>query len=226
MEPKQFAAIKFSLKKAIKLQGLHPEIADDYKNGMTLQGIAAKYEIQNLFGVLTSETASRIVYCALSGNLEGRFGYSFEGLLTNEELSSIGKNHMSNHGLEMVSQERGMFGWTDEQKRGYRSKGFISWSKKKRKAHGNSVCRRGLGIHAMTSKERKEAARKATISRGKVPWEEGEKLCAYLFSKSKFYQRGSLVKNGKIAREINTLWHGGRKVRSTMSLAHMLCKYK
>src|ERR1035437_9429764 len=94
VSPEQQAAIKKAAETGKQHQQEFPEIALDYINGISVDGLIAKYDIQQKFGLLSAELTKSAVTNALGG-YKGYYNVSYTGLITDPEIfKTIGKKHM------------------------------------------------------------------------------------------------------------------------------------
>ena len=93
----QIAAIRHSLEIGREIQIRFPDVADDYRNGMTLEGIVKKYKINEIFGIKNTSTANMVVYSALRG-YDGKLEQitdvkEYPGLIEEEILQLLAAEH-------------------------------------------------------------------------------------------------------------------------------------
>ena len=307
----QLVAIRKARDIGKRLQEDFPEIADRYRNGMTMPEISLEYCIQELYDVRTRKVARSAVHYALKGYHFG--GISYPGLIEDpEERRNLGLEHMRETGKANYENGLGIHGLTTEQKRengkaNYenglgahgltteqrRENGKANYEKrlgihgrtpeqrretgkanyekrlgihgmtpeqrrehgkanyeKRLGAHGRTPEQRretgrkngkalyemGKGIHGWTTEQRRENSRKAAMARGLVQWVLAEETnehytfseveTAYRLAQCPEYRRGSLIKNAKIADELNIIFHNGEPIRNANTVNHQLSKYQ
>ena len=217
----QYAAMRFVVERGRALQQLHPEIADDYRDGSTLAQLVDAYQIRRTFRLRRDQrdAAVQIVYRALVGNRDW-WGPEYAGLLSTREARRIGRAHIVQtaraNGAHMQKLGVGIFAATPEERAAYASIGG--------KVGGARVKELGVGYCGLTPEERREASRKGTAALGLTPWERDELAVAYLLSKRRRYQdprKGCGVRHQKVAERLNEIFHEGEGVRSRNSVACM-----
>ena len=267
----QIVTIKRAAELGKRLQEDFPEIADRYRNGMTLPEISLEYCIQELYDTTSRDVARNAVRDALGGYDFG--GISYPGLIEDdEERRNIGLEHMRESGKANYEMRKGIHGLTPEQRsetsrKGGKAlyetrKGVHGMTAEQQSEHGKALYEMGLGIHGMTTEQRRENgrkngkalyemglgihgmtfeqrsenSRKNVIAKGLVPWVPTEETnehytfseveTAYRLAQCPEYRRGSLIKNAKIAGELNTIFHNGEPVRKGIAVGIQLRKYQ
>ena len=270
----QLLALRKASELGKRLQEDFPEIADEYRNGMTLSKISSEYCIQELYD------ASRSVAITAVGNALRGYdfdGISYLGLIEDpEELRNIGLEHIRENGKALYELGKGIHGLTaeqmsehsrkggeaayemgtgihsltPEQKSEYGRKGGNSLYANKKGIHSltpeqrsenarkaaNVAYEMGKGVHGRTAEQMSEHGRKSAIARGLVPWVPAEETnehytfseveTAFMLSQCPEYRRGTLVKNSKIADEINEGFHNGESVRTPGAVKIQLRLYR
>lgn len=118
----QKAAIKYSLEPGKVIQARFPEIADDYKCGMTQDEILEKYKIGEIFSLGNISTARMAVSNALRG-YDGGMGLvtdiaAYPGLIAGRvELANIAKDHRVAGIVKQLDQKKGIHGQTATERR-------------------------------------------------------------------------------------------------------------
>lgn len=213
-------ARRFAAERGLMLQRESPEIAVNYRKGMTLRELVAQYRIVERFDLEPEQQtlAINIVYRALAGSSYPEPKY--EGLLTPRERRRIGRQHIRRtaraNGKHVQELGVGIFAATPEERRRYASIGG--------KVGGARVKELGVGYCGLTPEERREASRKGTIALGLAHWERDELAVAYLLSQNPEYQdprSGCGVRHRKVAAQLNTLFHEERVVRSGNAVSAM-----
>jgi general stress protein YciG len=225
LTPKQIIAIKRSIRLGRQLQRDLPEIADDYRFGLSRSQIALKYNICLIYDVGGS-VAIGGVYNAIIGSA-GLFSEKpYNGLIEDpSEAERLGLEHMIERGRiaghTTHEQGLGIHARKPEQmsidgRKGGRISGRIT---------GRTTHEQGLGIHAQTPEEKREIGRKgghttheqglgiyartpeqmsidgtkggqaSAKSKGLVPFGEDELNDAYQLSQLPEYQKREYQKN-------------------------------
>ena len=182
----QKAGIIHSINLGRELQKGTPDLAADFKSGLTLDQIVEKHNLQTKLGASLS-TARNAVWFALKGyGEEIRFAGAepFDGLVNPEEYELIAQQHRRE-----ASAKTG---------RSNRESGLRQFAEKK-------------GIHAQTPEERQALIRSSALARG-LDWFEQEEvdLIKELILLPE-YRHGSRIRAGKIAEELNKRFHNGEK---------------
>ena len=117
LTPGQITSIKIGVQIGKDLQGLYPEIAEDYRKGMTYKEIVKKYNITEQFE-LSERTSQTAVRFSIRGIVE-IFGLeSYSGLITDEEeLERLAKTHKIEGGKRLYEQGKGIHGKSEEEMR-------------------------------------------------------------------------------------------------------------
>ncbi len=196
--PQQWKAIKLSRKLGKQIAQDYPEIANNYKSGMTMLNIAKIYNFISMYEV----PSIKIMKEAMRGALEK--------LISTEELKILASEHRrewgKEWGKETLKRGIGLFSIIPEENLELRRKGGqISYEKgigvhalssdEKKEAgrkggliSGRKVYDKGLGIHALTLEERREAGRKGALVRGQQLWLDEEKQYFLRLCKNPEYQ--------------------------------------
>lgn len=155
----------FSMAEGKRLAKEHPEIVDEYRAGKRLVELGEEYSKGSERSM--SAAMNSIYYCLRE--------FVAQGIISEEELKQIGKEHMSKYG-----KINGRKGGKITFKRGI---GCFGISKKKRREISQRVAREmgkkygkknyeaGLGIAEMSLEERKAATRKGLEALGMVPYD-------------------------------------------------------
>ena len=228
VSPRQFAAIKNSIKLGRTLQGdLDREITELYRAGKTMSQIADDLGIELNYGVGGHVALSGVRF-AIAGH-EKSFGglECYEGLIPDEEeREKLAREHRLKASREVgkitgpqtYRNGTGLHGITAEERRKINTKA------------GNSTYERGVGIHARTTEQRMElgheAGTRSAIARGMKPWNEEEKKMAYEISQEPYFLtlRGSDMTS--VAQALNGLYHDGQEVRKASSVSSAIGRYK
>lgn len=162
LDERQIAALKKGILLGGIIQKELPEIAEDYRRGMHLSDIVRVRELMSKYSIPSERVAINSVFYALKG-YDGRFTTfgleEFSGLMTTEELESLGKVHNIEHGRRMgkltgksnYEKELGIGSLTKEELSKFGSIGGKI---------GDEVNRRqGSGIYGLTKEQRSEAGK-------------------------------------------------------------------
>jgi len=117
LAPEQITAIKKEVLLGRELQVLYPEIAEDYRKGMTHKEIVEKYNITGQFGV-DEEFAKNTVGYSIRGILRAMFDLKpYSGLITDkEELERLAQDHNIEGGRKTYEQGKGIHGMSEEER--------------------------------------------------------------------------------------------------------------
>jgi len=217
----QFSAIRHSVRLGRTLQNTSPQMADDYREGKSLKEIAEAYEISHTEGIAKS-TAIEAVKYALSGyhsNLGFLEEKNYDGLIPEEEYADLASQHHSNNALkideQMRRENRGIYGIPASQR-------ILAGQKGARTQIENKI-----GIHAQTFEDHQKVGRLGAEALGHTIWSDEEKLSTLDMATQpgKEYQRGSRIAIGKIASELNDLYHDGNSIRTARAVGKFLSDY-
>lgn len=205
----QLLAIRRSLEVGVQLQRDFPEVAEDYRGGMSISKIVDKYNLSLKYGI-SKKIATQSVHRALRGYKGGFLRLdSYEGLIEESELEKLAREHWSRRGSEagtiLYEKGLGIFSRTREQ--------MIEDCKK-----GGLIGGRNAGLASI-------------ISQGMIPWTPEEKEFAYVLSQNPDYQiKEGLNKGGRkvrlITEKINETYYDGKPVRSVRSIVACLARLR
>lgn len=131
---KQMAAIELGISLGKEVQNKFPQVGQLYKDGLTLSKLVYSLNLTSHFGV-KFKVAESAVYRALrgySGYLKNLYLEPYPGLLSEEELTSLGKEHNrisgAETGKEAVEKKKGIFAitFTKEQREAAIMKSIIA----------------------------------------------------------------------------------------------------
>lgn len=240
----QIKGIGKSLEVGLQLQTDFPELADDYRNGISAPRIVAKYRLDSRYGI-SKLSAKEAVYRALKG-VSGHFGFEYSGLLDEKEIAILGLEHIKENGhrngLVLKEKGLGLFSLTDEQWREVHSKGgrvsgpgnLATITLEERSKNGKKSHELRRGVHGQTHEEHVQSGKKAglasAVSRGFTPWgsEETEFLKAALQDPEYIITQGFFKgkrDNRLIAGRLNALYHNGEQVRNGSSVSSKIKNY-
>lgn len=216
----QKGGIKQSIALGEDLQRHIPQIAQDYRAGLSLMDIVNKYNIQSAYNVGVS-VANNAVYLALAG-YDGRFNMfpkpQYPGLIPSADMQILGRNHNASTGSligKMLKQTgRGIFSISKaERERIGRASGLAQYAK-------------GLGIHSQTREEKRESGRLGITAKGKIPWSDEEIRYVIQLSTNPDYRRKTRIHAQRIYRGVNETHHQGKEVRSPRDITKLLSDVK
>ena len=171
----QLFAIRKAGELGKRLQEDFPEIADEYRNGMTLAKISLEYCIQELYDARTSGIARSAVRDALVGY--DFDGISYLGLIEDpEERRNIGLEHHRESGKTLYEMGKGIHGRTAEQMSEHGKalyemrKGIHGRTAEQRTEHSKTLYEMRKGIHGRTAEQMSEHGRKG----GEAAYEMGK----------------------------------------------------
>ena len=101
-------------------------------------------------------------------------------------------------------------------------RGIFSWTEEQKKEVGQKTYDEPKGIHTQTEKEQRDASMAGVIARGFKHRSNDEKRDAYELSLLPEYKKGSLTNREKVARALNIKWHKGENVRTVEAVNHMI----
>jgi len=221
LEGVQISAIKYSIKLGLDLQKSFPEMADDFREGMSLKEISRRHRISEING-FSESTSIQGVRNALKGYDSGSDFFncpSYDGMIPLDEYRALAKGHKVDCAIAlsdlMKIEKRGIYGLSLDQRIKNSRKGAKSQMKKK------------SGIHAQTSKGHQEAGRLGVKARGLMPWSDDEKLFVLerVTSPREEYQRGARFATKKIAQELNEFYHDGNLIRTSIAVGRFIRDY-
>ncbi|MBI2499171.1 hypothetical protein HYV88_02925 [Candidatus Woesearchaeota archaeon] len=83
-----------------------------------------------------------------------------------------------------------------------------------------------IGIHAQTLEERKLIIKKALVAQGKTPWENDEMKHCYELSLQERFRKSSRVNWEDIAVSVNQKYHAGKSLRDNRAVAKAAKKWE
>jgi len=220
----QLRAIKRAARLGRTLQTDFPEIAQDYREGLSKPKIVKKYSLKEKYGVGENIAQNAIAF-ALRGHGNNLGVKAYQGLIPDRaELARLGLEHqvdaMANaltkeerkkNGENLYNQRLGIHALTHKER-------IINST-----AGGKASRDSKSGFHAFTHKQKLEQQRDAMIASGKTPWTTKEKNRTLKLTKHPDYQSG---KRGpcyrKIADQINLEFHNNQGIRTRGSINYLL----
>ena len=249
---KQIKAIRKSLEVGMILQTDFPEIAEDFRNGLSALGIVSKYNLTSRYEI-TRDIAKEGVLRALKGTKGRFFEMDYDGLIKEEERKRIVEEHASEQGrrraFDLYEKGLGIFSLSEEEleeihreggrvggRRSLELRVGIHGITKERKIEiGRRNYESKVGCHAQTHEQFVKSGKKAglasAISRGIIPWSSEELEFAYNLSQDPNYRggiyiQGNRINNKLIAGRINEVYHEGKPIRNSRSVYSGLKRLK
>ena len=226
----QQAAIRLAAAIGDEIRKSHPEIAEEYRSGLSASELVAAHRFDHRYGV-SRQAAIAAVRNAIRG-YSGRYHETYQGLIADRsEREDLALAHNRRTGIEVYERKRGIHGLTREQKAEACRKGGL--------IRGPLSYRLRIGCHALPPEVVREQCRKiaslggkagggaSVVAKGMVPYAPAmpgrvaEVEFAFRLAENPLY-RGPLRANfGKIAEKVNELFHAGapRYTRITMKIA-------
>ncbi len=188
----QMSAIWLSRKIGRKIAIDCPEIADDYRQGMTADEIVMNYGFKERYGA--NEVTSAAVY------------YALRELIPEEEHRSLGEEHRS------IGRQRGIFSMDPKKKAEAVSRGG--------RTAGNILYREGRGIFGLDDEQKAEVIRRRALANRHVLWSDDEKEYFMALCQNRRYQHQSGSQKGKpdyalIASDLFA-WFGTERTKESM----------
>jgi hypothetical protein len=226
----QYAAISMAATIGEDIRKNYPEIAEEYRNGLTAPQLVAKYGFDRQY-----EIGPQVASSAVRNALRGYSGYChahYDGLIADKsERENLAFAHNKQTGTEMYEQKRGIHALTREQK--------VDFGRKSGLIRGPLSYRLRIGCHALSPEVLREHCRRiaplggkaggaaSVVARGLVPYAPAEpgrvaeiEFAFHLASDPRYL--GPVRANfRKIAEKINEVLHSGnpRYTRTTLKLA-------
>jgi hypothetical protein len=210
--------IIFKSKIGLKIKSDIPQIAEDYKNGLTLSELAVKYDIQTRYGLSSSKIAEGSVRVAIVGVEKGPI--RFEGLITDKSLlQRLNTKHKQKAagkvGALSHRDRTGIFSQTSEQLT------ILG------RTNGELTKKQGIGIHALTKNERISTGKMGVESRGFTPYNREEvDLIQELLKDPEYRLKDGRTDTNKIAATLNSKIHNGQEIRTKYTISSFLSKEK
>lgn len=229
-------AIALAIDIGRKIQQEYPEIADDYRIGLSKPQIVRKYGLMFQYNI-TDSVAERAVDNALRGYGGELSVPAYQGLIPQSDLELLCAQHQTRNGHFSINHLT-----LEDRSRGGKKGGRIGGRKvveQKLGAHGMSSeekrelgyrnLERKVGIHAMNSEQKREAGRKGLIAKlqaqGLTPWTEEEEKAAFELSILPEYRTPKHIRRDAIAAEINRRFHENKQYRTTQSVYQAIRRY-
>jgi len=211
MDRGQVMGLKLSIQRGKELAREHPEIADGYRHGKTLDQLARKYS--NDYDI-----SDRVAVVSIY--------YALKELIPKDELRGISAQHIiagrnkggAVTGARMLKEGLGIWAPENEKK--------LDEARKKGGRIGGSVAgtllyEEGRGIFALSKSDLHNQGIRAAIARGEVPYEARKRRTeSGLVSEKEYviYLKSQNLRWGKIARMVNRVFGNNRKFGSIRTL--------
>lgn len=226
----QVGAIRLSAEIGNDIRENHPEIAEEYRSGLTAPKLAAKYGFNLWYGV-SLQIASYAVRNAIRG-YSGRYSDPYQGLIEdNSERESLARAHNRQTGMELYEQKRGIHALTGEQKAEAGRKGGL--------IRGPLSYQLRIGCHALPPEVLREHCRRiatlggktggvaSVVARGFIPYTPAtagriaEIEFAFRLAQNPRYLGPVRANFRKIAEKVNEVFHAGNPhyTRTTLKIA-------
>ena len=226
----QRAAIRLGAALGDELRKRCPELADEYRSGLTAPMLVARHGIDRQYGV-NRRAAIRAVRNAIGG-CSGHCYEPYAGLIEDRsEREQLALDHNRRTGIEVYEKRRGIHGLTQEQKLAASRKGGL--------VRGPLSYQLRIGCHALPPEVVREQLRKiaslggkaggvaSVLAKGMVPYVPAAsgrvseiEFASHLAAEPRY--RGPVRANfGKIAFKVNEVFHAGSPHynRITMKIA-------
>ena len=220
----------FALDVGRRIRTDHPEVADDFRNGLSARQIANKRGFVFEYATRTVRLASIAVGYALRGHGGTLSQPNFIGLIPPLERKSLAREHRVRNGMyaaeRLTFEQRSAGGVKGGRRSGreaaLRKLGVHAMSHEEKRAIGLRNLKNGVGIHAMTHDQKSEAGKKGNIAKaiamGLPVWTEFEEHLAYHLADLQEFRRGPHIKREALAVALNDRFHQGRNARKGSSV--------
>jgi hypothetical protein len=227
---RQLVAIRLAAEVGDDIRKNHPEIAEEYRNGLTAPKLAVGYGFDRRYAV-----GRQVAIDAVRNAIRGYSGHCHEhynGLISDRsERETLAFAHNRQTGTEEYERKHGIHALTKEQKAAAgREGGLIG---------GPLSYRLRIGCHAMTPEELREHCRKiaplggkaggaaSLIARGLLPYapaasgRAAEIEFAFLLASDPSYRGPVRANFGKMAEKLNEAFHASKPhyTRTTLKIA-------
>lgn len=199
LDDQQKSAIRLSLRLGKVIQEKFPEVADDYRAGLSHTKLVATYGIQDLFGIdiKVAQEAVRRAIVGYAGDMEIASEVEpYRGLIEDtSELERIADEHHRAAGVAVGEA--------------YGSR------------NGKITAEHGTGVHGMSYEEKRKAGQKGRAAQGVWVWPDEQVRRAYELAKLPTYQRRSRVNVKKMAQTLNAEFYGGQEIITPRKLTKL-----
>jgi len=226
----QVAAIRLAAEIGDAIRKSYPEIAEEYRSGLTASELVAGHGFDHRYGA-SRRTAIAAVRNAIRG-CSGLCYEPYQGLIGDRsERENLALAHNRRTGMEEYERKRGIHGLTREQKIAACRKGGL--------IRGPLSYRLRIGCHALPPDVVREQCRRiaslggkaggvaSVVAQGMVPYTPatpgrvGEIEFAFRLAADPLYRGPVRANFGKIAEKVNAVFHAGipHYTRITMKVA-------
>ena len=223
----QLGAIRLAAEIGDEIRKNHPEIADEYRSGMTAPKLVTKHGFDRRYGV-----GRQVAIDAVRNAIRGYSGHCHEhylGLIADRsEREFLAFAHNSRTGAELYKQKRGIHAMSREQKVAAGRKGGL--------IRGPLSYELRIGCHALSPEVLREHCRRiaplggkaggaaSVVARGLVPFTSAspervsEIEFAVRLAADPQYRGPVRVNYRKLAEEVNEMFHAGNRHYTRTSL--------
>ena len=231
----QQAAIRLAAAIGDEIRKSHPEIAEEYRSGLTASELVAGHRFDHRYGV-SRRTAIAAVRNAIRG-YSGNCYEPYQGLIEDRsERENLALAHNRRTGIEEYQRKRGIHGLTREQKAEACRKGGL--------IRGPLSYRLRIGCHALPPEVVREQCRKiaslggkaggvaSVVAQGMVPYvpatPERVAEVEFLFrlAENPLYRGPVRANFGKIAEKVNERFHAGAPHYTRITIKVALQRYR
>jgi hypothetical protein len=226
----QLGAMLLAAKVGNDIRNNYPEVAQEYRKGLTAPKLVAKHKFDHLYGV-GREVAIYAVRNAIRG-CAGHCHEPYDGLIKDKfERDCLASAHNRQTGIEEYELKRGIHAMTHEQKAAAGRKGGLIW--------GPLSYRLRTGCHALSPEALREHCRKisplgvkasgvaSVVARGLVPdtpetsGRVAEIEFAFRLSTDPQYLGPVRANFKKMAEKVNSMFYNGYPcyTRTTLKIA-------
>jgi len=231
----QQAAIRLAAETGDDIRKSYPEIAEEYRSGLTASELVVRHGFDRRYGV-----SQRTAVAAVRNAIRGYSGYcceAYQGLIADRsERENLALDHNRRTGIEVYQRRRGIHGFTREQKAEACRKGGL--------IRGPLSYRLRIGCHALPPEVVREQCRKiaslggkaggvaSIVAQGMVPYAPAapgrvaEIEFACRLAADPLYRGPVRANFGKIAEKVNEVFHPGAPDYTRITLKTALQRYR
>lgn len=231
----QLGAIRLAAGIGDEIRKNHPEIAEEYRSGLTASELVAMHGFDHRYGV-----SRRTATAAVRNAIRGYSGYgheTYEGLIADRtERESLALDHNRRTGVEVYEGKRGIHGFTREEKAAACRKGGL--------VRGPLSYQLRIGCHALPPEVVREQCRRiaalggkaggvaSVVAQGMVPYAPAtpERIAEIEFAcrlAADPRYRGPARSNfGKIAEKVNEAFRAGIPHYTRITVKIALQRYR
>jgi len=231
----QRAAIRLAAEIGADLQNSCPELADEYRSGLTAPMLAAKHEVDSRYGV-TKLAAASAVRNAIRG-YSGYYHAAYPGLIADKsERENLALDHNRRTGIDVYQRRVGIHGFSREQKREACRKGGL--------VRGPLTYQLRIGCHALPPEVVREQLRRiaslggkaggvaSVLAKGMIPYVPampgrlGELEFASRLAADARYRGPVRTNFGLIAGKVNEVFHAGVAYHTRITIKIALQRHR